>query len=216
MTYLVILNGVKPNREHLLAYGAEADVILSADGGARYLYEAGMHMDMLMGDMDSIEPDILEAIRASGTKIITHPTHKDETDGQLVLDYAVDHGAKRIIVMGGEGGRLDHMVANIMLLRRMAGRGVDTRMILEGGDVRCCRGTVEIYGKVGDTVSILPFGDGVVVAEVRGLEYAIDKPLTMPMDIPMGISNVLTDDTARIDIASGWALIFHYAQGGIA
>ena len=214
MTYLVLLNGVTPDREMLLAYGKEADVILSADGGARHIYEAGMHMDILMGDMDSIEPEVLESVRSSGTKVITHPTHKDETDGQLALDYAVEHGAKRIIVMGAEGGRLDHLMANLMLLRRMASKGVECCMILDGGTVRCTSQRVEIHGEVGDTVSILPFGDDVKVAKTTGLAYAIDKPLAMPMDMPVGISNVLTEKTAQIDMASGWALVFHYAKGG--
>ena len=61
---------------------------------------------------------------APGADVERHPADKDATDLELALRRArATRGAQRIVVVGGGGGRLDHFLANALLLarRRLAG-----------------------------------------------------------------------------------------------
>src|SRR5688572_21924099 len=88
-----------------------ADLVVAADSGAEQAAPLGLDVDLLVGDLDSIAPGTLAALEASGTRIERHPRDKDATDLELALAVAVGHRARRIVVVGGHGGRLDHAAA---------------------------------------------------------------------------------------------------------
>ena len=76
----------------------DADIIVAADGGGLYLYEAGITPDILVGDFDSIPPKVLDYIRTQkNVTLKTFPAEKDFTDMELALDAAVDRGRMRSV-----------------------------------------------------------------------------------------------------------------------
>ena len=75
-------------------------LIICCDGGARHLWKTGIKPDVIIGDMDSIEPDHLASYSKQGVKIIKYPVNKDFTDTELALDYALGLKPEAIFIWG--------------------------------------------------------------------------------------------------------------------
>ncbi len=94
----------------------ESPVVIAADGGADEALRLGLHVDLLVGDMDSVSPSSLEAVEAAGGRVVRHPADKDATDLELALDEALASGADRVVVAGATEGRLDFVLGNALVL----------------------------------------------------------------------------------------------------
>jgi len=111
----VFANGVLADIGWLPPILARAAAVIAADGGLRHVLALGRRPDVLIGDLDSLPPGV-DPETAAG-KVIRYPRDKDETDLELALLYAVDHYPDaEVFVVGGAGGRLDHLLANVLLL----------------------------------------------------------------------------------------------------
>lgn len=209
MKALVVLGGGAIPEELLFRELETADAVLAADSGAMRLDALGRLPDVLVGDMDSVGPALLETLEAYGVEIVRANSEKDETDGQLALDLAISRGASEITLLGAAGGRLDHMLGNLMLLVRAAMRGVSA--IILDGDCKAfaATGPIEITGKIGDTVSVLPIGEGVSIRYLDGFKYGTPESLPLPVDAPVGVSNVMTADTAHV-VVDGWVYFIRF------
>jgi thiamine pyrophosphokinase len=185
---------------------ARADIVVCADGGAAHLSAAGRLPHLLVGDMDSIEPGLLEELMSAGVETVRADAEKDETDAQLAVDEAMRRGASEIVLLGALGGRIDHALGNLMLLVRAAERGVRALIKDDACEIFAATGETEISGRAGETVSLLPAGSGVSVRYLDGFRYGTREPLPLPLDAPVGVSNVLTADRAYVFI-NGWAYI---------
>src|ERR671923_1890309 len=93
---IVVANGVLPDLALSSRLLATAAVIVAADGGACALLQAGWRPAAILGDMDSLAPDLLAAWRAGGGETLVVPPEKDETNLELGLHYALQRGACRI------------------------------------------------------------------------------------------------------------------------
>ena len=128
---LVFANGVltaEPLLSETLAAAARATII-AADGGARLARHCGLRVDVLIGDMDSIDAGELELLRASGAQVLRHPADKDETDLELALKWAAARAYRRLRVFGAFGNRLDQTLANVQLLALEELRDCDLQML---------------------------------------------------------------------------------------
>lgn len=184
----------------------DAELIVCADGGAAHCVAAGVRPGVVVGDMDSIDPKLLRSLEATGVEVVRADRHKDETDAELALVEALRRGATEITLLGALGGRLDHTMGNLMLLLRAARRGIKAVLKDESCEIFAATGETQIVGHTGQTVSVLPIGEGVSVRYVDGVEYGLGAPVELPLDKPVGVSNVMTADKAHITI-SGWAYI---------
>jgi hypothetical protein len=88
-----------------------ATLVVAADSGLDHALALGLHVDVVVGDLDSASAEGQAAARAAGSEFETHPTDKDATDLELALLSARDRGARRVTVVGGGGGRHDHLLA---------------------------------------------------------------------------------------------------------
>ncbi|MEA5003438.1 MAG: thiamine diphosphokinase, partial [Christensenella sp.] len=126
-------------------------------------------------------------------------SQKDETDGMLALDEAIGRGAQKIILLGATGGRIDHLLSNLMLLRRAYEKNVKLMICDEIQEIVIAKDMFEICGEIGQTVSILPAGEQACVHAPDGLYYPLDR-LILKNDDPRGVSNVLTQE--RVSLTS--------------
>lgn len=205
---VVALNGVWTPEPRLLSILARADFIIAADGGANWLASHGFAPDLLVGDMDSVDPLALERLHSLGRRIQRHPIQKDETDAELALAAAAELRPQEIIILGALGGRIDHALANLALLAMPQLEGIPTR-IWDGASLTwLATGTVEIQGAPGDTVSLIPWGGDVCGIVTQGLAYPL-RGETLRMGPSRGVSNVLTDACAHVAIGAGKLLIVH-------
>ena len=117
MRALIVLGGDAPERMLLLSCAGYADLKIAADRGVEAFEGTGVLPDLLVGDMDSVNPEVLESVQQR-TQVQRLPVQKDDTDGVHALDQAIARGAKSITILGALGGRMDHAMANLMLLVR--------------------------------------------------------------------------------------------------
>lgn len=85
------------------------------DHGALSALQSNIALRCAIGDFDSVTPQEKAYIEAH-TSIAQLPAHKDETDTEIAIFYALEHGYDEIILYGGLGGRMDHTMANMYLL----------------------------------------------------------------------------------------------------
>lgn len=212
MNCLIILNGKKASYDILKDIVEKSNYIICADGGAKWAYDAGIKIDAVIGDFDSLDEDDLNLFESSDIKVIKAPVEKDETDGVLAVDYAILKGAENVVILGGEGGRLDHQHGNLMLLKRLQNSGISGKIILENGYVLLSDKKEEIECNIGDIISIVPFEGELVIDYASGLKYGIDSDTPFRYDYPIGISNIAVSQKVVLSIARGNALIFCYSN----
>ena len=182
------------------------DLIICADGGLKFAKKLGLKPDALIGDFDSLkEKEILEAERR-GARILKFTPEKDKTDTQLALEYAISSGAKEIIMLGSLGGRIDHLLANLHLLKLGTEKGVEIRVVDENNEIRLIDSAITFKTKRGETLSLLPFSDKVTGIYTEGLKYSLENG-TMVSGNPYGVSNVAVSSKVRIKIRSGLLLV---------
>lgn len=207
MRALIVLGGDAPDRMLLLSCAGYADLKIAADRGVEAFEGTGILPDLFVGDMDSVNPAVLESMN-SCTQVQRLPVQKDDTDGVHALDQAIAMGARNITILGALGGRMDHAMANLMLLVRAHEKGAYAEILDEHMRIVRIDGEIELTGAKGDTFSLLPLGraEGVTL---EGCEYHSQEPLSFESGYPIGVSNVVTEDEAKITVESGDLLLFH-------
>jgi len=198
------LRAVLPERAHVIA----------ADSGLHAAAAVGRHVDLLIGDLDSAEPAAVEAAVAHGTVVDRHPAAKDATDLELALAVAATKG-DGIVVVGGAGGRLDHLLANVLLLAspRFASERIDAHV----GDARIAVAhggspPLDIHGDAGSVVTLLPVGGPARGIMTEGLEYALRDEELEP-GTTRGVSNVMLGLNASVALGEGTLLVIQPTAG---
>ncbi|HET58213.1 MAG TPA: thiamine diphosphokinase [Deltaproteobacteria bacterium] len=188
-------------------------VLVCADGGARYAAAAGVVPAAVIGDMDSVDAELLSYYESRGSVVIRYPVSKNETDTELALRYALSLEPKEIRLYAALGGRIDHTLANISLLSSSMLRCVDTRIIDDRGELFAVDDRAVVRGSTGQTVSLLPLTTEVSGITLEGFEYPLCEA-TMEPGRPYGISNRLAGTEGRIQVRSGRLLVIHYSDAG--
>ncbi len=183
--------------------------IICADSGAGYAYAIGIVPQVIIGDMDSLDPAILEHFKKMGSKIVKHPEAKNETDTQLALEYAINLAPDEVCVFGAFGSRIDHVLGNMSLMVFGAKKGIQVKLVDERCEAFVITGECVVDGEIGQTVSLLPFSDVVTGIMLDGFEYPLHNGM-MEMGQPYGISNRLAAARAVISVHSGFLLIVRY------
>ncbi|HJU47597.1 MAG TPA: thiamine diphosphokinase [Gaiellaceae bacterium] len=176
--------------------------VIAADSGLDLAYALGLRVDVAVGDFDSATPAALARAAAEGTAVDRHPADKDATDLELALDRAVALGAGRVLVVGGDGGRLDHLLAGALLLgsARYASLEVDAR--LGAARAYVVRDERILTGTEGELVSLLALHGPAQGVTTVGLRFPL-RGETVSAGSTRGVSNVLEGTEARVTLERG-------------
>ncbi len=210
MNALIVLGGDAPDRALLQSCARQADLLIAADRGLEAFDAAGIEPDLLIGDMDSVDTAILRRYEGRVEQNRLN-CEKDDTDGEAALHLAARRGAQRVTFLGALGGRLDHALANLMLLNRAHNLGVFAEILDEKVRIWRVDGHAVLCGAKGDTVSLLPMGEARGVT-LKGFHYPLERG-TLACDRTLGISNVVLSDSAEVTLESGDLFLFHYYAG---
>lgn len=177
--------------------------VIAADSGLATASRAGVHVDLVIGDMDSVALDQLAEAESAGAEVERHPAGKDKTDLELALDRATHDRCTEVLVIGGAGGRADHALANLTVLASAAYADMNLRALLGPAKVAVIRAIpVELRGEEGDLVSLFALGRPARGIRTTGLRYALDDGTIDPSS-SLGVSNVFTDHLATVSVAEG-------------
>jgi len=160
------------------------DCVIAADRGVIHCKNAGIEPDFCIGDFDSLEDG--ESVPENA---IRYPAEKDDTDVALAIKLALSLGLDDIVLLGGIGGRLDHTVANLQLMRFAAAR--DSRLTIISGNERARLlppGTHGLPAGKKRRFSLFAFSPCVDGLSIRGAKYDLEYA-SLTDHFPLGVSN---------------------------
>jgi thiamine pyrophosphokinase len=200
-TVLIFVGGDSPSGS-LGEEIPEADMVVAADSGYDHAVRSGFVVDVLVGDMDSIETDVIP----NHVIVERYPVDKDATDLEIALSRVIEERPERIVVVGGAGGRVDHELATAALLCSERWDRVDEiDWVTDRARSYVIRRHRLIHGDVGGIVSLIPTGGAVHGIETRGLRWELTGA-SMPAGTTWGVSNEFASPVADIRVASGCLL----------
>lgn len=202
---VLVLAGGDPVDDRLRGLLPAAATVIAADSGLQQAALLGLAVDIVVGDFDSVDPDALAAAERAGATIERHPAAKDHTDLELAVLVAARLGANRVVVAGGWGGRIDHALANLLLLGAPEYRSLHLEALGARGRVIAVHDRVELAGSPDDLVTLLPVGGPARGVRTDGLRYPL-RGETLEPGSTRGVSNVLVATNATVDVESGTLL----------
>lgn len=186
----------------LLEAARRADCVICADGGARHAQALGVSPRIVLGDFDSLTQEDLQAWQKTGAQIIRYPREKDFTDTHIALLKALELGYTDIDLLAATGGRIDHTLANLMLLALPEAEKARIRLLEETQIIFRLRKKEVLTGSVGETISIFPLGERVTGIRSQGLGYEVPGGV-LNINRPIGVSNCFVAPEAVIEHESG-------------
>ena len=199
----VFCNGQLENPANVKQITNDCDLLIAADGGAKYFFDIGLTPQVIIGDMDSIDSDMWKS--KSGIEHIRYPAAKDKSDTELAVEYALEHGYEQVILVAATGGRLDHTLGNIALVAGYPGRvaifdGTSTLVAVDKSE-KCM-----LHGRIGAIVSLMPYSTGLLKVTTKGLKYPLQDECLI--SATHGLSNELSQTEACICVSDGILLVF--------
>ena len=199
---VVFLDGEYGDPDWYRALVAGAGIVLAADGGAGFLAGEGLTPQAVVGDFDSLDEDVADALRKRGVEFVRHPVRKDVTDGELAVEEALRRGAGEVLLTGATGA-LDHTLGHLAILQRLAARGIAARLVAPDLAVAVLVAPAEVVlvAPVGVRVSLAPMAAAATVT-LQGFDYPLDRG-TLPADACLGLGNHVAAADARIVLHEG-------------
>jgi thiamine pyrophosphokinase len=204
---VIVLNGeLKGNKEECKKLIGEKDVLfVAADGGALLLESIGFLPDVIIGDFDSLTKAQYQRYEKMGVKIIKYPVEKDETDGELALQYCRERGFNNVIIIGFAGGRLDQQLANIFLLEYAFRNGIAAFIKEPGLEMGIINREKVFFQKIGVRLSLIPLDEKVTGVTITGCKYLLESESLLRYKT-RGISNIIEQEKAVITVKKGLLL----------
>jgi len=212
---VIFANGICGFPEKNKQYISTGDRIICADGGALYALQMGLVPDILVGDFDSLPPQVLRDMKNKNVIIEQYPVKKDKTDLELALDAAARFETDEVLILTALGGRMDQYVANILLLTRSDWN--IKRMWLADGDqqARILKGPDELVltGQKGDMLSVIPLSGQIDGLYLTGVEWPLENA-TVAWGSTLTLSNNFQENKVTIKIKAGVCLIVRIEKEG--
>ena len=198
-TAYVFLNGVMDS-ENLFYKEILKDKknIFCADGGLKYALSVGVVPLEIWGDLDSVDKSLVEKAEKMGSRVIEFDSRKDFTDGELIISEMEKRGFEKIVVLGGLGGRTDHLLTNLNLLFKFK----NVVFLSEKEKIFKVEKKMTIENEEGKTISFIPMSDIVEEITLTGFEYPLNK-YTVKRGESICISNIVRKSCAVIEFKEG-------------
>ena len=206
----VIVAGGEPVDRAVIDRLPAVSFVIAADSGLDHAERLGLRPDLVVGDLDSVSDAALDRARARGVTIDRHPAAKDATDLELALERAEARGFRRVVMLGGQGGRLSHLLGNALVLAAEPHAAIAVEWHIGHATLQVARPgrPVDTYGAPGDLVSLLAAGGPAEGVTTVGLRWQLDGATLQPGST-RGISNEMTTTPARVSVAGGALITIH-------
>lgn len=208
--HIVVVAGGEPVAPALVSALPGSARVVAADAGVDLAAGLGWTVDVAVGDFDSITAGGQRGLAAAGVDVRRHPVDKDATDlelalevaDQLALDGALD--PCRVLVLGLEGGRPDHALANLLVASAPRFGRLDVELVLAQGRAWVVRDELAGTVAAGDLLSLVPV-HGPATVSVAGVRWPLDRSL-LPAGTTRGVSNLAAGGPVRVTVHDGTVL----------
>ena len=177
------------------------DYIIAADAGYRALKEAGIEADMVVGDFDSLGmiPD-----HPNLTKL--NPV-KDVTDTWEAVRLGMEKRYSEFHFYACTGGRIDHTMANVQLLKYLAEKGSKGYLYDKDSVLTVIKdSSVSFDDTWNGYISVFSLSDDSKGVRIRGLKYNVNE-ISLNNSFSLGVSNEFTGNDSEISVQEGCLLI---------
>ncbi len=207
MNVAVISNGGMQDYKRIKGIiDKEYDFIVCADGGARHAYEMEIMPNLIVGDFDSLSPEIANYYFEHGIETHAFSSKKDKTDTHIAVEVAIGKKACKIGLFGCTGSRLDHTLANIQLLYYIRQNHLKGVVIDDYNEIFLSEESNVIRGEAGDMISLLSLSPITKGITLKGFLYPLINK-TLYREDTIGISNELVEKEGCIFKTEGDLLI---------
>ncbi|MCD7807089.1 MAG: thiamine diphosphokinase [Lachnospiraceae bacterium] len=194
-----------------IPYHKEKDYVIAADGGLLYCGILGIEPNLVIGDFDSLDEELTGAVeeleRTAPERVRRLPKEKDDTDMMAAVREGLALGYRRFYMYAACGGRLEHTLANIQIMKYLKNRNAEG-FICDGGSMYLLVQEEEIALKetLEGYINIFCMGDEALGVTVQNLKYEM-KDVDLTDDFPLGISNEFIGKPATISVKQGTLLV---------
>jgi len=202
---LIVAGGEVPDIGSLESHVPHEAYVVAADSGLDRAEALGIAVDVLIGDLDSVTPSALERAMRNGVNVVRHSQDKDQTDLELAIAHCHETGVLAITTICAEGGRLDHELANIMVLCSPRWSGIEITVVGERARLLPIHTSRELPVGAGATVTLMAIGGPAHGVTTTGLQWSLDGETLWP-DSSRGTSNVATEPSPTVDVLDGTVL----------
>ena len=181
------------------------DYVIAADAGYLFLRNLEIEPDLIIGDFDSMEENII-----SKAKIIRLPKEKDDTDMLAAIRQGINQGYQKFVLLGGAGGRIDHTIANIQCLTYLSKNGCRGFLYAPKYEMQVVtNGSIDFPAYEQGVLAVFSMGDCASGVCLQGLKYPLtDASITN--DFPIGVSNEFIGKASCIEVKNGSLLVIRY------
>ena len=183
--------------------------IIAGDRGLEALYQLKIVPNHIVGDFDSVSPEILEFYK-NQSQIIFHTYHpeKDNTDTDIALKLAISLKSSEITIMGALGRRMDHAIANIHILKDALETNIPCQILDEHNRIYLINKEItleknRVYGKY---ISLIPLTSEVKDLTLTGFKYPLNN-YDLPIGTSLGVSNEIVENIAQIKMKKGILIV---------
>ena len=188
--------------------------VIAVDKGLMSAYELSLPVDMIVGDFDSVDGEILASYQnkkdGSIPEIIYLQPEKDMTDTQVAIEQGMEHFTyqEEIVIIGATGTRLDHVLANINLLMIPLYHHVKICILDRNNKIYLAKEGFTLIKSncFGRYVSLLPFTECVTGLTLQGFKYPLQEH-TLTQGNSLGVSNEVIGERASVTFASGILIV---------
>lgn len=196
---VILANGQVPAKKEF-AYFAKAgyDNLICADGGANSAFKLGLIPDIIIGDFDSVNKEILEFYKPY-SKIINIKRQND-TDVEKCLKFCIKHKIDEVILTGGTGDRLDHSFCNLGIVLKFY-NDLKIKIIHQKSILSAHSGFVELETVKGEIISLYGFDSKTKITS-SGLKYPLNG-VPLPFGVKESTSNIAKGKKVVLNVRGG-------------
>ncbi len=199
MKCLLVAGGTVSRKQLLEMYEQmQHPFTVGVDHGTIVLTEAGIKVDMAIGDFDSVTDSEKDTLKNVEVVEELNPV-KDDTDTEHAVRYIAEKNFDEVVLMGCTGTRLDHTMDSIFILKILSEKDINAYILDTNNKIYIRKGMItfnkeSLFGKY---ISILPYSADTLVSEIRGFKYNADN-LQLIRESGRGISNELPGESGYI------------------
>ena len=192
------------------------EIIIGVDRGLHFLYHNQIMPTHIVGDFDSVAPEMIEYYKSkTGVPIREFNPIKDASDTEIAVRLAIELGVKELWILGATGTRIDHVWANVQVLKIALDAGVKAHILdaynrISLIEKKACLSQKEAFGPY---FSVFPLGGIVSGFSVKGAKYPLKNHTLCPYD-SLCVSNQFLEEEVQITFPEGIIILMETRDDG--